>query len=127
MKWPRRRRDEPDLTRAWRDIDYAVVDLETTGLDLHRDSIASYGVVLVEGGRILPRDTYGLVRPSSPMTPEAILLASLDNLDAKTTIALPDSAKAPCTGSIRLVAASGAAGAVSRPLSRPAFPPLSVV
>ena len=77
MKWPRRRRDEPDLTRAWRDIDYAVVDLETTGLDLHRDSIASYGVVLVEGGRILPRDTYGLVRPSSPMTPEAITVHAL--------------------------------------------------
>ena len=48
----------------WRSAPFAVVDLETTGLDPRRDEIISYAVVPVTGGRVPVGDAiYGLVRP----------------------------------------------------------------
>ena len=53
-----------DTTRPWRATRFAVVDLETTGLDARRDEIISWSVVPVDDGRIpAGAARYGLVRP----------------------------------------------------------------
>ena len=50
--------------RPWRAASFAVVDLETTGLDARRHEIISWAVVHVDGGRIPAGAVhYGLVRP----------------------------------------------------------------
>ena len=49
---------------SWREASFAVVDLETTGLDPRTDEVLSVGVVPVDGGRIiLGRSYYSTVRP----------------------------------------------------------------
>lgn len=73
-----RRRGPDPLDRPWRDVEYAVVDLETTGLDLRRDCIASYGVAIVRQGRIVAAENiYGLVRPDCALSPESITVHAL--------------------------------------------------
>ncbi|MGN6243804.1 MAG: 3'-5' exonuclease [Motilibacteraceae bacterium] len=48
----------------WRELSFAVVDVETTGLDARRDELLSVGLVPVVGGRALPgRSWYRTVRP----------------------------------------------------------------
>lgn len=42
----------PGRRQGWRDARWAVVDLETTGLDAARDEILSIGIVPIDGGRI---------------------------------------------------------------------------
>jgi len=75
-RW-RRRADDP-FNRPWREIDYAVVDLETTGLDLRRDAIASYGATVIHHGRMIAaHNSYGLVRPGCPLSPKSITIHSL--------------------------------------------------
>lgn len=60
-------------SRSWRDASFAVLDFETTGLDLQRDHILSYGLVPVVGGRIhMPGAIYRVVRPPIPVPPESI-------------------------------------------------------
>lgn len=57
-------------SEPWRAVRYAVVDLETTGLDARRHEIISWAVVPVDDGRIIAGDArYGLVRPRA--MPEA--------------------------------------------------------
>ena len=85
-----RRRDDP-LSRPWRDIEYLVVDLETTGLDLKHDTIASYGAVTIRGGRmIVAENTYGLVCPTCDMTPESIAVHTLRPADVADAPPLAD-------------------------------------
>jgi DNA polymerase III subunit epsilon len=56
--------------RSWREHEYAVLDFETTGLDLRVDHVLSYGLVPVLGGRIrLAGAVYRVVRP--PVEPSA--------------------------------------------------------
>jgi DNA polymerase-3 subunit epsilon len=43
----------PDRDVPWRDVEYCVVDVEATGLDLRRDTLISYGSVLVRSGRLV--------------------------------------------------------------------------
>jgi DNA polymerase-3 subunit epsilon len=75
------RRDQP-LARPWREIEYVVVDLETTGLDLAQDSIASYGAVLIRDGRIVvSENTYGLVCPICEITAASIAVHTLRRAD----------------------------------------------
>jgi DNA polymerase-3 subunit epsilon len=58
------RRTIVDAGRAWRATGFAVVDLETTGLDARRHEIISWSVVPVDEGRIpAGAARYGLVRP----------------------------------------------------------------
>lgn len=72
------RRTSGSFDRPWRDIDYAVIDLETTGLDLRRDAIISYGIALVVEGRMpAARQTYGLVHPECPLSPASITIHAL--------------------------------------------------
>ncbi len=48
----------------WRDVPYAVLDLETTGLNARRDAILSIGLVEIIQGRVqLERSWYALVQP----------------------------------------------------------------
>ena len=79
-RW-RTRRQRP-LATPWRNLEYVVVDLETTGLDLRRDAIASYGAVVVRDGRIVvAENVYGLVCPTREMTAEAIAVHTLRRAD----------------------------------------------
>ncbi len=53
-----------DTGLPWRATSFAVVDLETTGLDARRDEIISWSVVPVDEGRIIAGAArYGLARP----------------------------------------------------------------
>lgn len=49
----RRRGSTKSLDRPWREKNYAVVDLETTGPDLRRDTMASYGIAPIRGERMV--------------------------------------------------------------------------
>jgi DNA polymerase III subunit epsilon len=75
------RRAQP-LVRPWREVEYIVVDLETTGLDLKRDAIVSYGAVVIRDGRIVvAENTYGLVRAGREMTPASTAVHTLRRVD----------------------------------------------
>jgi DNA polymerase-3 subunit epsilon len=48
----------------WRDARYAVLDVETSGLDARHDALLAIGLVEIEAGRVqLERAWYSLVRP----------------------------------------------------------------
>ena len=66
------------LRRPWKDVEYCVVDLETTASTLVGDQVVSYGAVLVRDGRVLARTaTYALVRPTRPVPPSTIRVHGL--------------------------------------------------
>jgi DNA polymerase III subunit epsilon len=77
-----------DLDVPWREAEFVVVDLETTGLDLRHDEIVSYGAVVVRNGRAVAGTcVYGLVRPERPVTRAAVEVHALrpeDLADAPT-------------------------------------------
>ncbi|MGW4335120.1 3'-5' exonuclease [Rhodococcus koreensis] len=80
VRW-RRKREDP-LRKPWRQSEYLVVDLETTGLDLKKDTIVSYGAVVIRDGRVITAESvYDLVRPRSAMSPEAIAVHTLRPAD----------------------------------------------
>jgi DNA polymerase III subunit epsilon len=54
----------PGPGSSWREIDFTVIDFETTGLDPARDEIISFATVTVSDGRVRLDDArYELVRP----------------------------------------------------------------
>lgn len=59
-------------------IPIAVIDLETTGLHAHTDSICEIGAVLLEGGEILEEYTT-LVNPQQIMSDDVIAIHHLTN------------------------------------------------
>lgn len=61
----------------WRAADFAVIDVETTGLDLRRDEVISLGVVPMHGARIGVDRWYQVVRPERPIDPEAMKVHAL--------------------------------------------------
>jgi DNA polymerase III subunit epsilon len=62
------------LDQPWRAAGYCAVDLETTGLDLDRDAIVSFGAVSIDHGRVIASSAiYRLV--SGPSTPSAGAIA----------------------------------------------------
>jgi DNA polymerase-3 subunit epsilon len=70
------------LDLPWRQAEFVVVDLETTGLHLRRDDIVSYGAVLVREGRVLAgRHVYGLVRPRRGLSESSIMVHGLRTVD----------------------------------------------
>jgi DNA polymerase III subunit epsilon len=80
-RWRRSHRTD-GLDRPWREIDYAVVDLETTGLDLRRDTIASYGATVIHNGRMVAaHNNYGLVRPECAVSAKSITIHALRPAD----------------------------------------------
>ena len=73
----------------WRRAAYASLDFETTGLDLDGDDIISFGVIPIEGARILPgRSTYREVRPDRPLKPASIAVHGLRPADLEEASAL---------------------------------------
>lgn len=62
---PRRLRRRP-----WREAEFASLDFETTGLDLAKDAVVSFGVVPIRAGRvILGEGVHQLVAPAVPSSP----------------------------------------------------------
>lgn len=78
MRWSRRGPSVAGLDAPWREAEYCVVDLETTGLDLRSDVIISVGSVLVRRGRLVwsTRD-YQPVRPGRPISESAMTVHGL--------------------------------------------------
>jgi DNA polymerase III subunit epsilon len=76
------------LDQPWRSAHYCAVDLETTGLDLRRDMIISFGSVGIDGGRVIAGSSiYRLVRGPAQVSAEAVAIHSLrpaDLADAPT-------------------------------------------
>ena len=77
-------RDRPDPPSRsdrrlpWTRARFAVLDFETTGLDLARDHVISFGVVPISEGRIeMERAVYRLVRPDAPPSPTSVTVHGL--------------------------------------------------
>ena len=72
-------------SRSWRDASFAVLDFETTGLDLAHDHVVSFGLVPVERGRIRMSDAlYRVVRPPIPVPPESIRVHGIRPLELES-------------------------------------------
>jgi DNA polymerase III subunit epsilon len=61
----------PPRGRDWREVEFAALDLETTGLDVVRDGILSIGLVSLRGGRIDLSTAYSLLVLPDGGIPEA--------------------------------------------------------
>lgn len=76
---------------SWRNGSYAVLDFETTGLDLETDHVLSYGVVPVEEGRIqLSGAQYAVVRPPIPVPPDSIRVHGIRPVELERAPAFQD-------------------------------------
>lgn len=79
-------------SRPWTTVPWAVLDLETTGLDPRLDSIVSVGVVPIDDATAdYAASYYSLVRPETPVRPESIEVHGLRAADL---------AQAPSCGAI---------------------------
>ena len=59
-------------SRPWRQVEFASLDFETTGLDRERDAVVSFGVVPVRAGRVVVGEAvHQLVVPDVPSSPES--------------------------------------------------------
>jgi DNA polymerase-3 subunit epsilon len=77
--------------RPWREVDFASVDLETTGLDPTRDAIVSFGVVPVEGGRArLDTALYRLARPDVDISASSVTVHGIRPADLERAPSLPE-------------------------------------
>jgi DNA polymerase-3 subunit epsilon len=75
----------PALEVPWRDVEYVVVDVETTGLDLRRDVVISFGSVLVRSGRLCwGTRTYLPIRPEQPISESAMRVHGLRRQDLES-------------------------------------------
>ena len=79
----------------WTRVPFASLDFEATGLDFERDTIISFGVVPVNGGRIdVGAAAYQLVDPADvPMDHQAITIHGLRPMDLRGAPSL-DAARA---------------------------------
>jgi DNA polymerase III subunit epsilon len=83
-----RRRDE---SVPWREARYAVVDLETTGLDPRHDEIVSFASVPIDGGRVqVGGIRTAIVRPHVMPDAETIRIHGLRRADLEDAPELPD-------------------------------------
>ena len=81
----------PDLDVPWRQVDYCVVDVETTGLDLRHDTLVSFGSVLVRSGRIVLRSRVNIdIRPDRRIGVSAMTVHGLRHEDLETAPPLAD-------------------------------------
>lgn len=88
-----RRVRAPDLDVPWRDVEYCVVDVETTGLDHRRDEMISFGSVLVRSGRLcVGTGTYLAIRPSRPISEKAMTVHGLRRQDLASGLSAADAA-----------------------------------
>lgn len=76
-RWPSLHRTT-DLDRHWKQAEYLVIDLETTGLDPRRDALVSYGAVPIRQGRIRTSEgAYSLVNPGREVPAESVRVHGL--------------------------------------------------
>lgn len=61
--------------RHWREVEFAALDFETTGLDYGKDSVVSFGVVPVREGRVVVGESiHRLVVPAVPPSPVSMTI-----------------------------------------------------
>ena len=83
--------DGIDLRGGWREVSYCAIDVETTGLDLRRDSIVSIGSVGISAGRIVCRDSYySLIRPACQVSVASMRIHCLRPADLENAPAAQD-------------------------------------
>ncbi len=80
---PRRRPlPTPGPRTPWREAEFCVVDLETTGLDLRRDDVVSYGAAIIRQARIpCGQVVYQQLRPDRPISVAAMTVHGLRGAD----------------------------------------------
>lgn len=79
------------LEVPWRRAQFAVVDLETTGLDPRRDEIVSFASVPIDDGRIrVSGIATATIRPTEMPPPETIRIHGLRPADLAEAPALPE-------------------------------------
>jgi DNA polymerase III subunit epsilon len=81
----------PSSTTPWRQARYAVVDLETTGLDPRADEIVSFASVPIEEGRVsVAGIRTAIVRPARMPEAETIRIHGLRRIDLTGAPPLPE-------------------------------------
>jgi DNA polymerase-3 subunit epsilon len=76
------RTPRPAASTPWRDAEFSVIDLETTGLDSERDEIISYAAVQIADGRVRLNDVrYQRIRPRRMPDGETIRIHGLRRAD----------------------------------------------
>jgi DNA polymerase-3 subunit epsilon len=71
-----------ELKLNWREVNYCVIDLETTGLDLKNDEIISIGAVQIQSGRVISEaNYYQQVRPKQIPSPSSIQIHGIRPVD----------------------------------------------
>lgn len=72
----------PSSDAPWREVDFTVIDFETTGLDHASNEIISFATVTVSGGRVTLADAqYELVRPERMPSSDTIRIHGLREAD----------------------------------------------
>jgi DNA polymerase III subunit epsilon len=75
----------------WRDVEFASLDFETTGLEYATDAIVSFGVVPVLGGRAtVAGSVHQLVRPDVPPSPRSQMVHLMRPQDLAGSPAIED-------------------------------------
>jgi DNA polymerase-3 subunit epsilon len=81
----------PNPRTPWREVTFTVIDFETTGLDLARDEIISFGTVTVEGGKVRLDDArYELVRPTRMPDADTVRIHGLREADLADALPLAE-------------------------------------
>jgi DNA polymerase-3 subunit epsilon len=84
----------PDLDVPWRTVEYCVVDVETTGLDLRRDTMICFGSVLIRSGRLHWNTRHSLdIKPARQISVEAMTVHGLRQQDLDSAPPLQQVAK----------------------------------
>ena len=87
--YARERRRDPAM--PWREARYAVVDLETTGLDPRADEIVSFASVPVDQGRVIVGGIRNaIVRPAVMPDAQTIRIHGLRRIDLEDAPELPE-------------------------------------
>ncbi len=81
----------PSSATPWREARFAVVDLETTGLEPRHDEILSFASVPIDGGRVLVGGIRtAIVRPATMPSGETIRIHGLRPMDLAEAPTLPE-------------------------------------
>jgi DNA polymerase-3 subunit epsilon len=81
----------PADSAPWREVDFTVIDLETTGLDPGADEIISFATVTISGGRVTLDDArHELVRPDRMPDADTIRIHGLREADLVDAPPLPE-------------------------------------
>ena len=80
-----------DLDADWRSIDYCVIDVETTGLDLRQDEIISLGSTQIHEARIKTAGNfYREVRPRRLPSVDSMRVHGLRSIDLENALSLEE-------------------------------------